>query len=97
MGSAGCDSSANSSSVKKGPIDVQCSQFTGLSPSNGVPSRNSFTPRKPAKLTRGKKGSSGNTDLFRSGMQALLRRVHVGAASYQFSWCSGIDTFRKVG
>jgi hypothetical protein len=36
---------------------------------------------------------SGNTDAFCRGVQALLRRVYVGATAYKISGSSGIDTF----
>lgn len=53
--------------------------------------------KKAGKVDAREKVSSGNTDLFRRGMQALLRSADVRATAYKISWCSGIDTLRRVG
>jgi hypothetical protein len=52
--------------------------------------------KKAREVDTREKVSSGNTDLFCGGMQALLRRAYVGATAYKISGCSEIDTFRKV-
>jgi len=39
----------------------------------------------------------GNTDLFRGGMEALLRGAHIGATAHKIGGCSGINSFGKIG
>jgi hypothetical protein len=53
--------------------------------------------KKAREVDTREKVSSGKTDSFCCGVQALLRRAYVGATAYKISWCSGIDTSRKVG
>jgi hypothetical protein len=94
IGSACRDSSANSSSVKKGPIDVQFRQVHSTDSVKWRISMNLVQSNKAREVDTWEKVRSGDTDLFRRGMQAFLRRAYVGAAAYKISWCSGIDTLR---
>src|ERR1700733_3583726 len=97
MGPAGCDSSANSSSVKKGPIDIQCRQvYSADSVKRCIPME-FVESKKPREVDTREKVSSSNTYSFCRGMQAFLRRAYVRAAAYKIGRCSGIDTIRKVG
>src|SRR5260370_29248959 len=73
IGPAGCDSSANSSSVKEGPIDVQlCQVHRADSVKRCIPMKLVHTKNAGEVDTR-EKGSSGNAGLFCRGMQTLVR------------------------
>src|ERR1700678_2923500 len=97
IGSACRDSSANSSSVKKGPINIQCRQVHSAdSVKRRIPVK-FVESKKPREVDPREKVSGGNPDSFCRGMQALLRRAYVGATAYKIGRCSWIDTIRKMG
>src|SRR5260370_7312942 len=85
IGPAGCDSSANSSSVKEGPIDVQlCQVHRADSVKPCIPMKLVHTKNAGEVDTREKVGS-GNTDSFCRGMHTLLPRPSVGAPASQIN------------
>src|SRR5260370_27947202 len=81
IGPAGCDSSANSSSVKEGPIDVQlCQVHRADSVKPCIPMKLVHTKNAGEVDTREKVGS-GNTDCLFRGLQRVLRRGDSRAAA----------------
>ena len=96
IGSACRYSSANSSSVKKGPIDIECRHVHSADSVKRCIPMKFVESKKSREVDTREKVSSGNAYSFCRGMQAFLRRTYVGATAYKIGRCSGIDPSRKA-